>query len=72
MELDSAVENQSSEKVSDASDEEDDDLELEDIGHMVVELETGWEPPREGAPQEDAGGDEPIDLCLLGLGCFES
>ena len=58
MELDSAVENQNPEEVSD--EEEHDDSELEE--DIAAELETGWEPPREGAPREDAGGDEPIQV----------
>jgi Plavaka transposase len=56
MELDAAAENRDLEEVSD---NEVDDSELED---MVAELETGWEPPREGAPREDAGGDNSIDI----------
>ena len=46
MELDSAVENQNPEEVSD--EEEHDDSELEE--DIAAELETGWEPPQEGAP----------------------
>ena len=58
MELDSleAVENH--EEVSD----DEEDGELEDIEHMVAELETGWEPLWDGAPQGDAGDDEPVDI----------
>jgi hypothetical protein len=57
MDLDSAVENQIHEEMSE---DEDDDSELEDIGHMVAELEGGWEPLREGAPLADPtrGADE--------------
>jgi hypothetical protein len=52
LDSDSAVENPIIEEVSD----DEDDSELEDI-------ETGWEPPREGAPRED-DGDEPADIHL--------
>ena len=49
--------NQNFEEVPVLDEEELDDSELEDID------ETGWEPPRDGAPQEDAlaGEDEPAD-----------
>jgi hypothetical protein len=56
MDLDSAIEDRNLEDVSD--DEEHDDSELEDIG---AELETGWEPLRNGAPQEETGGD-PVEV----------
>ena len=54
MELDSqaGVKNWDHEEVSD---NEDDELE-------GAELEIGWEPPLEGAPQE--GSDEPVDIHL--------
>lgn len=63
MELDSAIKNQNPEEVSDEEEHEDSELE-EDIEYMAAELETGWEPPREGAPRlgEEAGGDEPIQV----------
>ena len=58
MELNSAVENLNPEEVSD--EEEHDDSELEE--DIAAELEMGWGPPQEGAPREDAGGDEPIQV----------
>ena len=64
MELDSAVENQIRNLEEVDRDEENDDRELEDM-YMVAELETGWEPAREGAPQEDPGGDEPAEVDIL-------
>ena len=39
----------------------EDDSEFEDIGDMDVEW-TGWEQPRDGAPQEDARENEPADI----------
>jgi hypothetical protein len=61
VEGDSAVGNRNLEEL-DASDDENDDSELEDIGNIDAELETGWEQPRDGAPLEDAGRDEPTDI----------
>jgi hypothetical protein len=63
MEGDSTVENQSLKEASrlDKDEHHEEDSELEDID---VEWETlaGWEQPRDGAPQEDAGGEEPADI----------
>ena len=60
IDLDSTGENWNLEEVSD--DEENNDSEMEDM-YVVANLETAWEPPRDGAPQEDAGGDEPVGIC---------
>jgi hypothetical protein len=44
----------------DVSDDEGDDEDDEDseVAEMVAELEKSWEPPREGAPRQDAMDDE--------------
>ena len=57
MELDSAIENRLDLEEDEELDGSDLESELDDIGNMVAESETGWEPPREGAPREDAGGE---------------
>ena len=60
-----AFENPSLEGVLDGEvldDNEDNDSELDDDGSVAAEWETGWEQPRDGAPQDDAGGDEPADI----------
>jgi hypothetical protein len=65
MELGSAVENRDFEE---DEEHEDSESESEHIGNMVAELETGWEPPREGAPlaPDDTGDpDEIADIVHL-------
>ena len=64
MEVDSVLENRNLEEVSRLDDDEhhEDDSELEDIGDMGAEWETGWEQPRDGAPQGDAGGEDPVEI----------
>ena len=59
MEGGSAVENQDLEEVSQL--DEDSDFDLEDMG---TDWEAGWEQPRDGAPQDDAGEDDPADVRL--------
>ena len=59
MELDSTVENQNLEEVSDDDENRDNDLEIEpEDMYVVADLETAWEPPREGAPQEDTSSSD--------------
>jgi hypothetical protein len=51
------------EEVAD-EEEPEDDYDESDSENMDTELEAGWEPPRNGAPQEDTGGleEEPADI----------
>jgi hypothetical protein len=58
-----------------AIDEHDDSESESDLEDIVADLEMGWEPPREGAPQEDASGDhgdEPDDIVRLPVPASES
>ena len=63
MDRDWAEENQNPEasQLDDDGQHEDDSV-LGDIGDMAAEWETGWEEPREGAPQENNAEDELADI----------
>ena len=63
MDRDWAEENQNPEASQlDDDGHHDDESVLGDIGDMAAEWETGWEEPREGAPQEDNAEDELADI----------